>query len=134
VAREFVKFVRKTWEGTNMAYLTFLEYGNFGGTVTESTFDILEPKARRKLDYFTQNRLQTATTIISEVKELMAEFINRMQNKPVNGNVTSYSNGIESFGFKENQNDALNKELYQMAVEYLPIELITQYVESASEV
>jgi hypothetical protein len=117
-----------------MAYLTYSEYTSFGGTVSNTDFTNLELKARRKLDYFTQNRLQTATTIISEVKELMAEFINRMQNKPVNGNVTSYSNGIESFGFKENQNDALNKELYQMAVEYLPIELITQYVESASEV
>lgn len=108
-----------------MAYLTFLEYGNFGGTVVESTFNILEPKARRKLDYFTQNRLQTATTIISEVKELMTEFINRMSIPALNGNVTSYSNGIESFGFGQNQTDAFNSELYQLAVEYLPIELIT---------
>lgn len=108
-----------------MAYLTFLEYGNFGGTVTESSFNILEPKARRKLDYFTQDRLKTATTIISEVKELMTEFINRIAQSPLNGNVTSYSNGIESFGYGKNQTDALNSELYQLAVEYLPIELIT---------
>lgn len=117
-----------------MAYITYQEYISFGGTVVESTFNILEPKARRKVDYFTQNRLQTATTILSEVKELMTEFINRMQNKPVNGNVTSYSNGIESFGFKENQTDAFNSELYQMAIEYLPVELISAYVESAIEV
>lgn len=108
-----------------MAYITYAEYQNFGGTVSNTDFTNLELKARRKLDYFTQNRLQTATTIISEVKELMTEFINRMTNSPVNGNITSYSNGIESFGFKENQTDAFNKELYQMAVEYLPIELIT---------
>src|SRR5574344_2264614 len=117
-----------------MAYLSFAEYISLGGTVVESTFDILEPKARRKIDYFTQNRLQTATTIISEVKELMAEFINRMSVPALNGNVTSYSNGIESFGFKENQTDAFNYELYQLAIEYLPIELISAYVESASEV
>ena len=108
-----------------MAYITFAEYENFGGTVSSSDFTNLELKARHKLDYFTQNRLQTATTIISEVKELMTEFINRIANSPVNGNITSYSNGIESFGFKENQTDAFNKELYQMAVEYLTIELIT---------
>ena len=117
-----------------MAYLTFQEYQNLGGTVSTTDFNIYEPKARRKLDYFTQNRLQTATTIISEVKELMTEFINRMQNSPLNGNITSYSNGIESFGFKENQTDAFNTELYQLAIEYLPIELISAYVESASEV
>ena len=108
-----------------MAYLQYNEYVTFGGTVVESTFNILELKARRKLDYFTQNRLQTATAIISEVKELMAEFIDRMSVPALNGNVTSYSNGIESFGFGQNQTDAFNYELYQLAVEYLPIELIT---------
>ena len=108
-----------------MAYLLYSEYTALGGTATESNFNILEPKARRKLDYFTQDRLKTATTIISEVKELMTEFINRMSNSPQNGNITSYSNGIESFGFAENQTVAFNNELYQMAVEYLPIELIT---------
>ena len=117
-----------------MAYLTYSEYASLGGIVSSSDFTNLELKARRKVDYFTQNRLQTATTIISEVKELMTEFINRMSNSPVNGNITSYSNGIESFGFKENQTDAFNSELYQMAIEYLPVELISAYVKSASEV
>ena len=121
-------------KGDKMAYLSFEEYTTFGGTLTESSFNIYEPKARRKLDYFTRNRLQTATTIISEVKELMTEFINRIPNSPLNGNVTSYSNGIESVGFKENQTDAFNSELYQLAIEYLPVELISAYVESASEV
>lgn len=117
-----------------MAYLQYNEYVELGGGLTEAQFDVLEPKARRKVDYFTQNRLQTATTIISEVKELMTEFINRMSVPALNGNVTSYSNGIESFGFKENQTDAFNSELYQMAIEYLPVELISAYVKSASEV
>ena len=116
-----------------MAYLTYSEYTSLGGTVSDTDFTNLEPKAERKLDYFTQDRLKTATTIISEVKELMTEFINRMSVPALNGNVTSYSNGIESFGFNENQTDAFNSELYQMAIEYLPVELISAYVESASE-
>ena len=132
MAREFSESVIRKCDG--MAYLSFAEYESFGGTVVESTFDILEPKARRKLDYFTQNRLQTATTIISEVKELMTEFINRMSNSPVNGNLTSYSNGIESFGFAENQTKALDNELYQLAIEYLPIELITATIDEVAEV
>lgn len=108
-----------------MAYLTYLDYTSLGGTVSDTDFTNLELKARHKLDYFTQDRLKTATTIISEVKELMTEFINRIAQSPLNGNVTSYSNGIESFGYGKNQTDALNSELYQLAVEYLPIELIT---------
>ena len=117
-----------------MAYITYAEYQNFGGTVSSSDFTNLELKAERKLDYYTQDRLKTVTTIISEVKELMTEFINRMSVPALNGNVTSYSNGIESFGFAENQTKALDNELYQLAIEYLPIELISAYVESASEV
>ena len=117
-----------------MAYLTFEEYIALCGTATESNFNILELKARRKLDYFTQNRLQTATTIISEVKELMTEFINRMSVPALNGNVTSYSNGIESFGFAENQTKALDNELYQLAIEYLPVELITAAIDEVAEV
>src|SRR5574344_2006581 len=122
------------WKGINMAYLTFSDYQTLGGRLSEMQFNVLEPKAERKLDYFTHDRLKTATTIISEVKELMTEFINRMSVPALNGNVTSYSNGIESFGFKENQTDAFNSELYQLAIEYLPVELISAYVESASEV
>ena len=117
-----------------MAYLSYQEYISFGGTVSSSDFTNLELKARRKLDYFTQNRLQTATTIISEVKELMTEFINRIAQSPLNGNITSYSNGIESISYGKNQTVAFDNELYQIAIEYLPIELISAYVESASEV
>ena len=112
-----------------MAYLLYSEYESFGGTVSSSDFTNLELKARRKLDYFTQDRLKTATTIISEVKELMTEFINRIAQSPLNGNITSYSNGIESFGYGKNQTDSLNSELYQLAVEYLPIELITATID-----
>lgn len=112
-----------------MAYLTYQEYISFGGVLDETTFNIVDRKAERKLDYFTRDRLKTATTIIDEVKELLTEFIDRMAKTPLNGNLTSYSNGIESFGFVENQTKALNNELYQLAVEYLPVELISAYVE-----
>ena len=117
-----------------MAYLLYSEYTALGGTATESNFNILEPKARRKLDYFTQDRLKTATTIISEVKELMVEFIDRIAKQPLNGNITSYSNGIESISYGNNQTVAFDNDLYRMAIEYLPVELISAYVESASEV
>ena len=108
-----------------MAYLTYSEYTEFGGTVSESAFANSERVARRKLDYFTQDRLKTATIILSEVKECMVEFINKLSQPVLNGNITSYSNGIESFSYGENQNDALQSELYRIAVEFLPVELIT---------
>ena len=117
-----------------MAYILYSEYTEYGGTLDETTFNIVERKAERKLDDYTQNRLKTATTIISEVKELMVEFIDRMAKSAENGNLTSYSNGIESFGFAENQTKALDNELYQMAIEYLPVELITATIDEVAEV
>ena len=116
-----------------MSYITFAEYTQLGGTVvSESVFAKIDRQAERKLDYFTQDRLKTATTIVSEVKELLVEFIDRMYNLAtvgMGGNVTAYSNGIESFSFAENQTDSLNTELYNLAIEYLPIELISACVE-----
>lgn len=119
-----------------MSYITYAEYQALSlvGTLTESSFDIWEKRAERKLDSFTQDRLKTATTIIDEVKELMAIFIDKMSNSALNGNITSYSNGIESFGFAENQNSALNKELKYLTLEYLPIELVSAYMEDVSGV
>jgi hypothetical protein len=111
-----------------MAYLTFAEYEALGGKITSSSFSNLERKARRKLDYFTQDRLTSLTVISSDIKECMADFIDKISISTENGNITSYSNGIESISYSENQTDALNDELYQIAIEYLPIEYITTYV------
>lgn len=117
-----------------MEYLTYEEYTTLGGTVSETLFTKLERKSERKLDYFTQNRLKALTVIPSEVKECMIEFVDRIQNEPLNGNISSYSNSIESISYSENQASALNDELYQIAVEYLPIEYITAYVPTIEEI
>ena len=111
-----------------MVYLTYAEYLEYSQKVSQSDFPMLERMARRKLDVFTHDRLKTATTIIDEVKELMTIFIDKMSSSALNGNITSYSNGVESFGFGENQTKALDNELYNLAIEYLPVELISSYV------
>jgi len=116
-----------------MAFLTFAEYSAFGGGLTEDQFDIWEPRAERKLNYFTQDRLKTATTIISDVKELLTVFIDKLASELNSGNIRSYNNGIESFGYADNQKELLQKELYQLAIEYLPIELITATLDVAEE-
>lgn len=106
-----------------MAYITYSEYLEYSQKVSEPDFQELERKARHKLDLFTLDRLKTATTIISEVKETMVEFINKLAVAD-DKTVTSYSNGIESFGYvaKETMD-----ELHQIAIEILPIELISIY-------
>lgn len=110
-----------------MAYLTFEEYTNLGGTVSESAFPNLEIKSRHKLDYFTQDRLKVATSIIDEVKEVMTEFINRLSNMD-GEKVSSFSHDGISVSFDNTTTD--EEELYNIAVEYLPIELISAKVDT----
>ena len=106
-------------------YISYSRYLELGGKVAQSDFPTLERQARAKLDIFTLDRLKAATTIIPEVEEVMTEFINRLSSAVFDGKiVTSYSNGIESYSYKES---SLNDELEQIATEYLPIELISIY-------
>ena len=107
-------------------YLTYEEYTQFGGEVAETDFPNLERKAERKLDSFTQDRVKTATIVIDEVKELLTEFVNMLNLANKSGNqVSSYSNGVESFGYEIESSDNLNQKMFSLAVEYLPLTLIS---------
>lgn len=124
-------------EGDNVAYLTFSEYTELGGTIaTESVFTNLERDAEYELNDLTQNRLKTATVIIDDVKYVMTKFVNLLNEKPstVMGGYGSYSNGIESMSSSKSPNELIQNELQNIAIKYLPIELISSYIESASEV
>lgn len=58
------------------------------------------------------------------VAECMFEFIERMSSCiNDNGELKSYSNGIESFTF--NSGKDVDEDLYNLAVEYLPLEIIS---------
>lgn len=128
--------MRKTWKGINMAYLTFSDYVEFGGTLSESVFNSLEKEAEYELNFMTQNRLKTATIIIDDVKLVMTKFVNMLNEKPnwLNGSYTSYGNGIESMSTIKTPNELFDIALYKIAVKYLPIELISAYCGETSEV
>ena len=112
-----------------MAYITYCDYKELGGTVSESAFPLLEIKARYKLDSFTQNRLVNVDidNQIEQVKLTMTEFIETIygDSSRVN-NVTSYSNGIESYSYDITA--TTNNYLLQIATEYLPVSLISAVV------
>lgn len=107
-----------------MIYLTFEEYNKLGGKVEQSAFPKFERKARYKLDYFTQNRLSNQTVIPQVVKDCMAEFIDILAEESDGEKVSSFSNGSVSVSFeKDDKTD--DSKLWDIAVEYLPVELIS---------
>lgn len=109
-------------------YLTYEKYVSRGGTLSESVFNYIEGKAERKLDYYTHYRIKELEDIPPEVEDVIFEFIMFLdKNEATANNLSSYSNGIESFSFKENVDPFVN--LYSIAREYLDISLISAVVD-----
>lgn len=57
-------------------YLTFVEYTDLGGKLSEMPFNILEFEARKMIDRRTQNRLVNVKNLPQEVKMCMFALIN----------------------------------------------------------
>jgi hypothetical protein len=106
------------------SYLSYDEYKELGGKVPEDVFPMFERKARRKIDSITFDRVQSLDTVPTEVKELMVEFVSYIYSNEIStggvSNASSYSNGVESFSFRDNASSKFNNELVKLAIEYLP--------------
>lgn len=105
-----------------MKYLTFDKYKELGGKIDdESAFNVLERKAEYKLNHITFDRLKTATTIPSEAQDLITLYVDMLNNNPKTKEeqLTSYSNGVESFGYSLKSADEIENEFINLAKEYL---------------
>ena len=60
----------------NAAYLTFEEYQSYGGTISQEAFPTAEFKARKRIDYLTDIRVQNMETVPESVKLCMTSIIN----------------------------------------------------------
>ena len=87
-------------------------------------FTTYERKAQRWLDYVTFNRVKSLTVIPNEVKEVITEFIGRLddneQRKKSGDILKQYSNGVEQLTFVAQTEGDMKKELYKLAQEWLP--------------
>ena len=75
----------------NEQYLSYGEYKQLGGNLDETPFNVLELRARGKVDERTLGRLKNLTSQITEVKACIFRLIEVMSNndnKKVN-NITS---------------------------------------------
>ena len=59
----------------NGQYLTYVEYKELGGTLSEMPFNLLEFQARKEIDKYTFGRLQDLTSQNQEVKLCINELI-----------------------------------------------------------
>ena len=128
------------------SYITYEEYVELSGKVSEDVFSKILRKAQRTLDAITFNRVRYLTKVPYSVKETLVEFIDKMYSiESGSGDAStvasSYSNGIESIDFKDDADAQLKKELVRVAVEWLPDYLVArsvnfdveQYLQSESD-
>lgn len=88
-----------------MVYLTYEEYEEYGGTLSDTEFSVAEFKCRKRIDRLTDCRVQSMAEIPDSVKMCMVSLINleasvgaeAQAKKPV---VTSYNTDgySESYG------------------------------------
>ena len=84
-----------------MELLTYDEYVSMGGTAELTAFSNIYYDVVSKLNYMTSGRITRLYVIPEQIKRLVFKLINvYMQNNADDFKVvTSYSNGIESFGY-----------------------------------
>lgn len=112
-----------------MNYLTFEEYQALGGKCTQDAFLTLQFGTESKMDYITSGRLakliEELGTVPKEIQMLEVKLVNIANNSKMerDDNTTSYSNGIESFGYGDTSNKSLDASLTErfkdIMMEYL---------------
>lgn len=113
-------------------YITYDEYEELGGTVSEDEFTALERKARRYVDAFTFGRVQLLSEIPDEVKDVMVDFITKLDNfskqSSDGATISQYSNGVEQITYRRNTEHEVVRTLQASAISWLPNYLVNRSV------
>lgn len=108
-------------------YLTYEKYKEYGGVVEEKNYIFFELQARKKLDYWTMNRITDITEDIELSMFLIIEQIYELETGEAD--VSSVSNDGISMSFVDAKTSEQKlQDLYQKIVEILPLELINVVV------
>lgn len=110
-----------------MSYLTFEEYQKLGGKCTQDAFPTLQYDTEIKMDYITYGKLSKLMskldTIPLNVQMLEVKLIDilNVTNTSRDTSITSYSNGIESFGYTSDKDaeDYLIEKFKSVMMQYL---------------
>lgn len=110
-----------------MGYLTFEEYQKLGGKCTQDAFPTLQYDTEIKMDYITYGKLSKLMTTLDttplNVQMLEVKLIDilNVTNTDRDTSITSYSNGIESFGYASDKDaeDYLIEKFKSVMMQYL---------------
>ena len=102
-----------------MRYLTYEEYQSYGGDLPEADFTLFEFRARKRIDYWTDCRVQNMASVPEAVKLCMMQVIKfdekfgtdaQADNPAVSSfNTDGYS---ENYGSASEQTAAASESMY----------------------
>lgn len=102
-------------------YLTYHEYLTFGGKLGEMPFNVLELRARRKVDERTLGRLKNLPSQITEVKTCIYRLIEVMNNNQTrqSQNITSENTDGYSVSYGQSTSIEETKQYDDIIRDYL---------------
>jgi hypothetical protein len=105
----------------NEQYLSYAEYRQLGGSLDEMPFNVLELKARKKVDERTLGRLKDLPNQITEVKTCIYQLIESMQihEKQKSKNISSESTDGYSVSYGTSTSTEENKQYDDIIRDYL---------------
>lgn len=119
-----------------LVYLTYDEYKDYGGQVTEANFPPLNRRAQQVLDYITFNRIPKCWSshdelpqyIITTMVDLVDKVDYAKSQSSDNRVITKYSNGVETLDYSVVNTSSIYEEANQLVVQNLPTFLTTKVV------
>lgn len=105
----------------NEQYLSYGEYRQLGGNLNEMPFNVLELRARKKVDERTLGRLKDLPNQIAEVKTCIYQLIESMQihEKQKSKNISSESTDGYSVSYGTSTSTEENKQYDDIIRDYL---------------
>ena len=102
-------------------YLTYAEYRQLGGSLDEVPFNLLELRARRKVDERTLGRLKDLPSQITEVKACIFRLVEVMNNKDTQkaNNISSENTDGYSVSYGTTLSTEENKQYDDIIRDYL---------------
>ena len=103
-------------------YLTYAEYQAYGGTLSQSDFNLAEFRAQKRIDYLTDTRVAAMAVVPEEVKLCIMSLIKVDQTAGVdaiadNPLLSSFNN--DGYGSASEQISVLDKKMNATITEML---------------
>lgn len=117
-------------------YLDFATYQSYGGAIDNATtFDKYEYKARKKIDYYTFDRLVGVEDIPEDVQRCMFDLIDNLYNYDVNGasDIASVSNDGLSISYLTGEKYSNNNKIENIVNTYLMHTIIEKEVDGTTK-